>query len=253
MSQILAWFQLELLSLLYVLGTVFFAALIRGYAGFGFSALCVSSLALMLPPAEVVPIVILMEVAASLGMLPSVWQRIRWRAIGLLLVGTMLGVPIGIYSLLVFSESLSRLLISSIILLGSLSLLIGIDLRPRPPLAIGTGFFAGIANGIGGTGGLPIALYFLATAATAASTRASLVAVILILDVYTAVVSLVSGLLTPLVFQRFTALLLPLAFGVYLGSLTFSRTDPEAFRRVLIYFLIFLSLLGLSKLMVGAF
>ncbi len=42
--------------LLYAVLAIGVAAFIRGYSGFGFSALTVTSLSLILPPAEVIPL-----------------------------------------------------------------------------------------------------------------------------------------------------------------------------------------------------
>ena len=49
------WTGLRLGMLLYAFSAILIAAVIRGYSGFGFSALTVTSLSLILPPAEVVP------------------------------------------------------------------------------------------------------------------------------------------------------------------------------------------------------
>ncbi len=48
---------------------VFAAGIVRGFAGFGFSALSVAGMSLLLPPAQVVPAVFVLEVVASLSLL----------------------------------------------------------------------------------------------------------------------------------------------------------------------------------------
>ena len=65
--------------LLYAFSAILIAAFIRGYSGFGFSALAVTSLSLILPPAEVVPTAFLLEIVASIFMLPMVWKSIDWQ------------------------------------------------------------------------------------------------------------------------------------------------------------------------------
>src|SRR5262249_61587722 len=71
----------------YCIACVFGAAIVRGYSGFGFSLLAITSMSLVLPPAEIIPSVFMMEVAASLGLLPSIWKDIHWRALALFWVG----------------------------------------------------------------------------------------------------------------------------------------------------------------------
>src|SRR3954452_1290136 len=78
---------------------VFAAAIVRGYSGFGFSLLAITSLSLMLPPAEIIPPIFMMEVAASLSLLPGIWKDIHWRSLGLLGAGCLVGTPIGVWLL----------------------------------------------------------------------------------------------------------------------------------------------------------
>ncbi len=82
-------------TLAYALVVVFIAALVRGYSGFGASALIVTSLTLVLPPAEVVPISLLLEIAASLGLLAQVWKDVPWRTMAWLLIGAAFGTQAG--------------------------------------------------------------------------------------------------------------------------------------------------------------
>ena len=51
--------------LLAALLIVLAAGMVRGFAGFGFSALCVAGLSLFAPPAQVVPPIFVLEVLAS--------------------------------------------------------------------------------------------------------------------------------------------------------------------------------------------
>ena len=55
-SEPLPWLELNLLESGWCFLVILTAAVIRGYSGFGFSALTVAGLTLILPPAEVIPI-----------------------------------------------------------------------------------------------------------------------------------------------------------------------------------------------------
>src|SRR6185312_16834223 len=61
----------------YSIACVFGAAIVRGYSGFGFSLLAITALSLALPPAEIVPSIFMLEIAASLHLLPSIWRDIH--------------------------------------------------------------------------------------------------------------------------------------------------------------------------------
>ena len=70
---------LSLGAIVYCAAAVFIAALVRGYSGFGLSALIVTSLALVIPPAEVVPLAMLLEVLASTNWNKAeAARRLRW-------------------------------------------------------------------------------------------------------------------------------------------------------------------------------
>ena len=75
---------LEWPLLLACLPVVFIAALVRGYSGFGFSALTIASLSILIAPAKIVPVILLVEIVAGIGMLPSVWKHIDWRQLRLI-------------------------------------------------------------------------------------------------------------------------------------------------------------------------
>ena len=103
------------------------AALIRGYSGFGLSAIAVTSLTLVLPPAEAVPVGLLLEIVASLGVLPQVWREAAWPTMALLLLGACLGTPLGVFLLTDLPVDVMRAAIASIVLCASLLLLIGLS------------------------------------------------------------------------------------------------------------------------------
>jgi uncharacterized membrane protein YfcA len=85
----------------YAMTCVFAAAIVRGYSGFGFSLLTITSLSLMLPPAEIIPPIFMMEIYChrrdALGFLAAerlvTWQGfIRFLAfVPALLAGQWIG------------------------------------------------------------------------------------------------------------------------------------------------------------------
>ncbi|MBL8325709.1 MAG: hypothetical protein JNJ89_12210 [Rubrivivax sp.] len=51
------------------LAVVFAAGMVRGFAGFGFSALCVAGLSLVMPPAQVVPPIFVLDLLIIIAVL----------------------------------------------------------------------------------------------------------------------------------------------------------------------------------------
>ena len=112
------WTGLSPVMLLYAFLAILVAAVIRGYSGFGFSALTVTSLSLILPPAEVVPTAFLLEIVASMFMLPMVWRSIDWQKLNWLFLGILAGTPAGLLFLAVVPQDHVRFSISGLVLVA---------------------------------------------------------------------------------------------------------------------------------------
>ncbi len=236
----LAWGWLALVLLV--------ASVVRGYSGFGFSALVVAGGALAVDPARLVPAVILLEIALTAPQWPSMRGEVDWRRAGLLFLGCLAGVPLGVRAAAALGPDATRALVSLWVLAMCAVLLRGWRLARRPgDVAHGAvGLVSGLANGVG-IGGLPVAAFFAAQGLPPAAFRATLVAYFALLDLWTLPVMAWSGLV-----GRDTLLLAALALpvtllGLHLGSRRFLLAPPEEFRRLAILLLAGLAVLGLAR------
>ena len=225
------------------------AAFVRGYSGFGFSILAVTALSLRLPPAEIVPSIFLMEIAASLHLLPSIWREVHWRAIGVLLIGYTVAVPLGVWLLATVPEAPMKVALGVCVLVSTLLLMQGYALKRMPGAGatVATGAVSGLLNGAFGTGGPPVILFFFSSPAGATIGRASLIAFFLATDVIGLGFLARQGLVTADAILRFAVYLPALVAGVWLGAHSFSRADPEAFRRWVLRLLAVLAFLTLAQ------
>ena len=71
-AQFAAHWQLLLVSSI----AIFLAAIVRGFSGFGFSLLSITAISIFMPAQEIVPSIFMLEVAASINMIPSIWREI---------------------------------------------------------------------------------------------------------------------------------------------------------------------------------
>ena len=147
-------FGLNLFSLIFTFISVFVAGIIRGYSGFGFAMVAVTSISLVLPPVQVVPLVLILEILASIRLIPQVWRDIDWHSLRWLLVGSLFATPIGVYLLANVPESAMRISISLLVLIAAILLLFGWSWRRMPgrPLILSTGVACGILNGAAAIG-----------------------------------------------------------------------------------------------------
>ncbi len=72
MQSVLDALNLTPVALGFCIVAVLIGAFVKGYTGFGASMLWATSLSLVLPPLQIVPMVLMFEVATSIHLLPRV-------------------------------------------------------------------------------------------------------------------------------------------------------------------------------------
>jgi uncharacterized membrane protein YfcA len=224
------------------------AAFVRGYSGFGFAALLIAGAALVTPPVALVPAVILCDIALTAPQWATVRGSIDWRRVAFLFGGCLLGVPLGVQAVAAMGEDTARIVVALYVLLICAVLLRGWRMaRPAGDAANGAlGVVSGLANGAA-VGGLPVAAFFAAQPIPPATFRATLVAYFAFLDLYSLAVLGAGGLVTRQSLAL-AALGLPvMLLGLLLGSRHFLKARPEEFRRLAIWTLMALALLGLLR------
>jgi uncharacterized membrane protein YfcA len=236
---------MQILIIAYVAVCVFGAAFVRGYGGFGFSMFAIVSLSVLLPPAEIVPSIFIMEVAASLHLLPGVWRDIHWRALFWLTMGCLVGTPFGVYALAHVPAVPMTLALALFVLVAAILLARGYALKslPGPAVTFSTGTASGLLNGGFGIGGPPVILFFFSSPAGQAAGRASIIAFFLITDVTGLAWQSWNGLISLTTLWRALVFLPVLVAGVWLGNRGFLKADPAIFRRWVLRLLMLLALL----------
>lgn len=225
---------------------VFLAAIVRGYSGFGFSLLVITSLSLLMPPQTFIPAVFMLEIAASLHLLPGIWKDIHWRSLAPLIIGCVIGTPLGVWLLANVPAPPMQIALAIFVLVVTLLMGRGFVLKAMPGTAAsgGVGIASGLFNGAFGIGGPPVILFYFASPAGNVAGRASLIAFFLMTD------------LIGLAFMSREALIgwnsvtlalifLPaLVIGIWVGARSFKSADPQVFRKWVLVLLAGLAVLS---------
>jgi uncharacterized membrane protein YfcA len=235
------------------------AGIVRGFAGFGFSALSVAGLALLVSPAKVVPAIFVLEVLASISLLRSAARDIDWRWLGWLVAGNVLCLPLGILVLAWLPETPLRLLIGGLLLLaaGLLRGGYGLALAPSAPVRLAVGMASGFVNGVAAIGGIAVAVMLSTSQIAPAVMRATLIALFLFTDVYalacSALVSAATQAPTELLGAdtlRWAVWLAPaMLAGIWIGQRSFKGVSPAQFRRQVLNLLMVIA--GISVMRAG--
>ena len=228
------------------MAVVLAAGIVRGFAGFGFSALTVAGMSLLFSPAQVVPAVFVLEVLASISMLRSVWRDIDWGWLKPLLIGNAIAIPLGVWMLAAIAEAPLRATVSLVILIAAILLLTGLHppWQDSPALRLGTGLVSGVLNGLAAIGGMAVAVMLFATTITGAAARATLVALFFATDLYCLAWAGWHGLVAPKLLVWAAWLTVPMLIGIWIGSRHFVKVDEAGFRRGVLCLLASIAALG---------
>ena len=246
----LPYFQLSLVEIYFIIFTVFIASIIRGFNGFGFSAICISGFSFILPAIEIVPIILALEVIISIFMVPYIWSKIDWNFVFKLLIGITIGSPIGLYLLKYLSSDVTHLTVCVLVIFFSFLLMKGYENKKidNSYAKMFTGIISGTLNGLTTLGGMPVALFLLITSIQPAVIRGSLAALFFLTDIYAFILSFFAGIVDITTIYRIIPLIIILPIGVFIGNKFFIKSKEETYRKVVFYFLIFISMLGIFRI-----
>ena len=246
----LSFFQLNLIEIYFIIFTVLIASIIRGFNGFGFSATCISGFSFILPAIEIVPIILALEVIISVFMVPYIWNKIDWVFVFKLLIGIIIGSPIGLYLLKHFNPQTTHVTVCLLVIFFSILLMKGYS-NQKTNNNYGkffTGVVSGALNGLTTLGGMPVAIFLLATSIQPAVIRGTLAALFFLTDIYAFILSFFAGIVDITTIYRIIPLIIILPIGVFIGNRFFIKSKEETYRKVVFYFLIFISILGISRI-----
>jgi uncharacterized protein len=147
----------------YAMAAVFAASTISSIAGFAFSALSGALLFhLMDSPLYAVQVMIVCSIAIQLLSITSLWHAIDWRALGIFLVGGLVGAPVGVYLLLHLPTATYRDVIGGLLIGYGSYLLLRWPVRSiqsGPVWDICAGVLGGISGGLAGFPGAFVTIW----------------------------------------------------------------------------------------------
>ena len=226
------------------------AAFVRGYSGFGFSAIFIAFAALLTNPLPLIPVVFACEMLMTVFQAREIRRHVDWRRVLWMLAGAAIALPFSVSVMLSVGEDTARIVISAIILVMSLVLLTGWSLQRRIGILGhgGVGIISGAFNSAG-IGGLPVAAFMSAQPMQATVFRATMIVYLTGLDFITMPLLWAGGLVT-----WDTAIAAAMAFpllglGVWLGGRQFLSASPSTFRQFAVMLLLALSILGLLRVL----
>lgn len=240
-------------SLILTIVGVLAASVLRGFTGFGFGLAAVPLLSLALPPAQVVPLVVTLQVVIGIAGLRAASRECDWQAVGLLAPGLVVGIPVGLLILTTLPANPVRLVIGLIVAMSVLLIQRGIRLPPDPSRAVGfgVGLVSGIVSGLASMGGPPVIVFLLALGHGAARMRATAIVYFMLSGCITLIPMTMRGLITRDILL-WTVASLPILFaGSRLGTWAFHKARPTHHRMVALVTLSALATVLIGRALLG--
>ena len=225
---------LQMDGLVWLAVAVFFAAIVRGFCGFGSALVYLPVAAQFLDPPSAIASMIVFGMIGPIPLIPrALRDSVPNEVIRLGLAGGI-GIPIGVLLLTRLEPEMFRWLVSGIALVTLVALGSGLRYRraPSPLLAMATGFVSGVFGGFVGLAGPPVILLYLGGQKKIAEIRATILLFLFITDIAVMLTFLLRGLIG-MDAAIIGALLIPAyMIGGLIGARIFNPTYEKAFRLV---------------------
>ena len=215
------------------------ASFVQGYAGFGIGIVCMATLSYATGGlAELATLIVLLAFVVMLIFLVFSRSRtpVKWKQVGLLLPGMLVGIPLGYWFISVFGNMPIASLCLGVVLaaFGVQGLLFRRIHRPLPNIAaLPAGGFAGLLSGAFSTGGPPLVLYLYAQRPDPREMKSSVTAALLALSAFRIVTAAAAGGITTGLL-RVVLLCLPGVIAMlFAGHWLSTRARAQSFRKVI--------------------
>jgi len=210
------------------------AFLVLGLAGFGNGLVALAFLPLVMSPVEAIVLLTIYTVLATVVIFVPLRADFDPAGLPALLIGSVLGTPLGVWVLAALPASMLTRLIGLVLLAIVALEWLGVypERLPGRGWALGAGIAAGLLGAAVGTPGPPVVLYTASQGWSPRTIKANLQAFFLVNQAVIMIGYGWAGLLTPRVWWYTALFLAPAALGLLLGMALFTRVDQARFRRI---------------------
>jgi uncharacterized protein len=206
----------------------------RGFSGFGSALIFMPLASSMAAPRLVAALLLIIDFIAAAPLVPQAWRNADRKATAVIVLGALIGVPIGTYFLSRLDPVTTRWIISGFVFALLLLLLSGWRYRGKDHAAIsvGIGGLSGFCSGLAQTGGPPIVGYWLGRPIPSVVARANILLFFGASDFFSVVSYAATGLITADA-VKFSCVVGPVyALGVWFGASLFGKASEALFRAI---------------------
>ena len=212
----------------------FISGTARGFSGFGSALIFMPLASSIAAPRLVAALLLIIDFIAAAPLVPNAWKKADRKATAVMVLGALVGVPIGTYFLSRLDPVTTRWIISGFVFALLLLLLSGWRYRgsDHATISVGIGGLSGFCSGLAQTGGPPIVGYWLGRPIPSIIARANILLFFGDSDFFSVVSYAVTGLITTDAI-KFSFVVGPVyAIGVWFGASLFGKASEALFRAI---------------------
>jgi uncharacterized membrane protein YfcA len=217
-----------------------FASILQTSTGFGFSILATPFLLILFAPREAIQINLILSFVISSALIVKIRNDVDTGILKRLVLGSLVGLPVGICLFLVVNMTWLKLGISILILVLTVLLILNFRVKQLPKRDRIIGGFSGAFTTSIGMPGPPLLLYFSGTNTTKEKLRGTTLAFYLFIYPISLMIQVAFAGTS---MEVWTSSLLGLPFvgiGLVLGQLLFKWINQDLFR-IVTYILLFIT------------
>lgn len=220
----------------------YLAAFCMSTTGFGFALTMTPLLTLVWDVKPAIATTVLLSVTTKWPLLVEVREHIVPSRVFVLLVGFVLGLPVGLVLFDQLDSGSLKIFVASTVIVASIVTFLSPSLKIRDrvarPIALAAGVLSGAVGGSTSMDGPPVVLYLLGRHKEIEAFRSTILSYFLPTGIVMASAFAVLGRFDRDVLVTAAACLPAMVLGILSGRMLRSRLDPERFRHVVLAVLI---------------
>jgi hypothetical protein len=210
------------------------AGVTRGFSGFGGAMIYMPLIAMIYDPRMAAVTILIVDFISATPFAIAEVRRCTWREVLPLSIAMAIGLPLGVWLLIVLDPITLRWCIAALVLSLVPILASGWRYhgRPRLPLTVGVGLFSGVSAGAVLIAGPPVILYWLGGGNSAQTVRANLMVFFMICDLLLVAIFGVAHLFETRALALSVLLGVPYLIGIGLGARFFHGASDRLYRGI---------------------
>lgn len=227
----------------------FIGGLLRGFAGVGSGMFMAPFFVHLFGPIQAIGVILLIEIVATLLLLPTVFREIDWPSIATMGIAAVALMPVGNWLLITLDVSAIQLSVSVLVFLSALLLISGWRYSGARPTSLTflVGGVSGFLMALTSLGNPPVMVYLLSSDASAARNRANFTAYFGVTLIALIMLMTVRGHIESQTVITAGTLMPGFLLATWIGSQLFRAASEQSYRRIALGILLMAGAYGIAK------